>query len=149
MDQQNLNMRQRRWLDVVKDYDCEILYHPGKENVVADALSRKTHNVLLRVPLMRLTVTTSLFDLIRQSQERIKGQLAQLVPDSRGLLTRFGRVWVPAFCEARQTFLDEAHKSKFSIHPGATKMYRDLKTDYWWSGMKRDVARYVEKCLIV
>ena len=55
-------------MDVVKDYDCEILYHPGKANVVADALSRKTHDVLLRVPLMRLTVTTSLFDLIRQSQ---------------------------------------------------------------------------------
>ncbi|KAJ9541670.1 hypothetical protein OSB04_028176 [Centaurea solstitialis] len=158
LDQPNLNMRQRRWLDVVKDYDCEILYHPGKANVVADALSRKTHHVLLRVPLMRLTVTTSLFDLIRQSQadaikeenqkkERIKGQIPQLVTDSRGLLTRFGRVWVPVIGEARQTLLDEAHKSKFSIHPGATKMYRDLKTDYWWPGMKRDVARYVERCL--
>ncbi|KAJ9556778.1 hypothetical protein OSB04_011392 [Centaurea solstitialis] len=158
LDQPNLNMRQRRWLDVVKDYDCEILYHPGKANVVADALSRKTRHVLLRVPLMRLTVTTSLFDLIRQSQadaireenirkERIKGQLPQLVTDSRGLLTRFGRVWVPVSGEARQTLLDEAHKSKFLIHPGATKMYRDLRTDYWWPGMKRDVARYVEKCL--
>ncbi|KAJ9546254.1 hypothetical protein OSB04_025961 [Centaurea solstitialis] len=158
LDQPNLNMRQRRWLDVVKDYDCEILYHPGKANVVADALSRKTRHVLLRVPLMRLTVTTSLFDLIRQSQadaikvenqkkERIKGQLPQLVTDSRGLLTRFGRVWVPVAGEARQTLLDEAHRSKFSIHPGATKMYRDLKTDYWWPGMKRDVARYVERCL--
>ncbi|KAJ9546782.1 hypothetical protein OSB04_019325 [Centaurea solstitialis] len=158
LDQQNLNMRQRRWLDVVKDYDCEILYHPGKANVVADALSRKAHGDVLRVPLMRLTVTTSLIELIKSSQieavkvenqrrERIKGQLAQLVTDSRGLLTRSGRVWVPVSCEARQTLLDEAHKSKFSIHPGATKMYRDLKTDYWWPGMKRDVARYVEKCL--
>ena len=81
------------------------------------------------------------------NKERIKGQLAQLVPDSRGLLTSFGRVWVPASCGARQTLLDEAHKSKFSIHPDATKMYRDLKTDYWWPGMKRDAARYVEKCL--
>ncbi|KAJ9541992.1 hypothetical protein OSB04_028498 [Centaurea solstitialis] len=113
LDQQNLNMRQRRWLDVVKDYDYEILYHPGKANVVADTLSRKAHRDVLRVPLMRLTVTTSLIVLIRSSQ----------------------------------TLMDEAHKSKFSIHPGATKMYRDLKTDYWWSGMKRDVARYVEKCL--
>ncbi|KAJ9545069.1 hypothetical protein OSB04_024776 [Centaurea solstitialis] len=158
LDQQNLNMRQRRWLDVVKDYDCEILYHPGKANVVADALSRKVHGDVLRVPLMRLSVTTSLIELIKSSQseavkeenqkkERIKGQLDQLVTDSRGLLTRSGRVWVPVSCEARQTLLDEAHKSKFSIHPGATKMYRDLKTDYWWPGMKRDVARYVEKCL--
>ncbi|KAJ9535388.1 hypothetical protein OSB04_un001497 [Centaurea solstitialis] len=158
MDQQNLNMRQRRWLEVVKDYDCEILYHPGKANVVADALSRKGSMLLLRVPCMRLTVSTSLIELIRQSQveaikadnqkrERIKGQVDQLATDSRGLLTRFGRVWVPASCEARQTLLDEAHKSKFSIHPGATKMYRDLRTDYWWPGMKRDVAKYVEKCL--
>ncbi|KAJ9563654.1 hypothetical protein OSB04_008814 [Centaurea solstitialis] len=48
MDQQNLNMRQRRWLEVVKDYDCEILYHPGKANVVADALSRKGSMLLTR-----------------------------------------------------------------------------------------------------
>ncbi|KAJ9539518.1 hypothetical protein OSB04_032251 [Centaurea solstitialis] len=158
MDQQNLNMRQRRWLEVIKDYDCEILYHPGKANVVADALSRKGSILLLRVPCMRMTVTTSLIEMIRQSQveavregnqerERIKGQVDQLVADSRGLLTRYGRVWVPVSCEARQTLLEEAHKSKFSIHPGATKMYRDLRTDYWWPGMKRDVARYVEKCL--
>ncbi|KAJ9557882.1 hypothetical protein OSB04_012496 [Centaurea solstitialis] len=158
MDQQNLNMRQRRWLEVIKDYDCEILYHQGKANVVADALSRKGSRLLLRVPCMRMTVSTSLIELIRQSQveavkegnqkkQRIKGQVEQLMADGRGLLTRHGRVWVPVSCEARQTLLDEAHKSKFSIHPGATKMYRDLRTDYWWPGMKRDVARYVEKCL--
>ncbi|KAJ9547488.1 hypothetical protein OSB04_020031 [Centaurea solstitialis] len=158
MDQRNLNMRQRRWLEVIKDYDCEILYHPGKANVVADALSRKGSNLLLCVPCMRMTVSASLIEMIRQSQEeavkkenqrkeRIKGHVDQLVADSRGLLTRYGRVWVPVSCEARQTLLDGAHKSKFSIHPGATKMYRDLRTDYWWPGMKRDVARYVEKCL--
>ncbi|KAJ9538901.1 hypothetical protein OSB04_031634 [Centaurea solstitialis] len=158
MDQRNLNMRQRRWLEVIKDYDCEILYHPGKANVVADALSRKGNSLLLRVPCMRMTVSASLIELIRQSQEeavkkenqqkeRIKGQVDQLVADNRGLLTRYGWVWVPVSSEARQTLLDGAHKSKFSIHPGATKMYRDLSTDYWWPDMKRDVARYVEKCL--
>ncbi|KAJ9562321.1 hypothetical protein OSB04_007481 [Centaurea solstitialis] len=71
-----------------------------------------------------------------QKRERIKGQVDQLAADSRGLLTRYGRVWVPVSCEARQTLLNEAHKSRFSIHPGATKMYRDLRTDYWWPGMK-------------
>ena len=41
INQKELNMRQRRWLELVKDYDCDILYHPGKANVVADALSRR------------------------------------------------------------------------------------------------------------
>ncbi|KAJ9565618.1 hypothetical protein OSB04_001584 [Centaurea solstitialis] len=48
---------------------------------------------------------------------------------------------------ARKTLLEEAHKSRFFVHPGATKMYRDLRTDYWWLGMKREVARNVESCL--
>ncbi|KAD4982231.1 hypothetical protein E3N88_18902 [Mikania micrantha] len=43
--------------------------------------------------------------------------------------------------------MEEAHKSKYSIHPGATKMYRDLRVNYWWPGMKRDIAKYVENCL--
>ncbi|KAJ9549517.1 hypothetical protein OSB04_022060 [Centaurea solstitialis] len=152
LEQPNLNMRQRRWLDVVKDYDCEILYHPGKANVVADALSRKTEHTPLRISHLKMAVTTSFVDLVlraqeeasreeNQNRERIRGQMAALVRDSRGLLTRYGRVWVPRAGTARQTLLEEAHKSRFSIHPGATKMYRDLRTGYWWPGMKRDVAR--------
>ncbi|KAJ9561641.1 hypothetical protein OSB04_006801 [Centaurea solstitialis] len=82
-----------------------------------------------------------------QNRERVRGQLPLMVRDSRGLLTRYGRVWVPLSGDARQTLLEEAHKSRFSIHLGATKMYRDLRTDYWWPGMKREVARYVESCL--
>ncbi|KAJ9552821.1 LOW QUALITY PROTEIN: hypothetical protein OSB04_016866 [Centaurea solstitialis] len=158
LEQPNLNMRQRRWLDVVKDYDCEILYHPGKANVVADALSRKTDHTSLRISHLKMAVTTSFVDVVRRAQEeasreenqngeRIRGQMSALVRDSRGLLTRYGRVWVPRAGAARQTLLEEAHKSRFSIHPGATKMYRDLRTGYWWPGMKRDVARYVESCL--
>ncbi|KAJ9553199.1 hypothetical protein OSB04_017244 [Centaurea solstitialis] len=158
LDQPNLNMRQRRWLDVVKDYDCEILYHPGEANVVADALSRKTAHTSLRISHLKMAVTTSFLDLVRQAQEeagqnenqnkeRVRGQLPLMVRDSRGLLTRHTRVWVPHAGGARQTLLEEAHKSRFSIHPGATKMYRDLRTDYWWPGMKREVARYVESCL--
>ncbi|KAJ9541941.1 hypothetical protein OSB04_028447 [Centaurea solstitialis] len=136
LEQPNLNMRQRRWLDVVKDYDCEILYHPCKANVVADALSRKTDHTSLRISHLKMAVTTSFVDVF-----------SALVRDSRGLLTRYDRVWVPRAGAARQTLLEEAHKSRFSIHPGATKMYRDLRTSYWWPGMKRDVARYVESCL--
>ena len=66
MDQQNLNMRQTRWLDVLKDYDCEILYHPGKANVVADALSRKMTGPPIGDICMRLTMMSPLFDMIRE-----------------------------------------------------------------------------------
>ena len=62
-------MRQRRWLDVLKDYDCEILYHPGKANIVADALSRYTVGEPLRGMCKRLTVVTPLYDSIRKAQK--------------------------------------------------------------------------------
>ena len=67
MDQPNLNMRKRRWLDVVKDYDCEILYHPGKANVVADALSRRAESAPIRGICLRLTVMTPVLDNIREA----------------------------------------------------------------------------------
>ena len=83
MDQPNLNMRQYRWLDVVKDYDCEILYHLGK----ADALSRKAVTTLIRDICLRMNVITPLLEQIREAQgeamkeehrksEHIVGQVA-------------------------------------------------------------------------
>ncbi|KAL4565797.1 hypothetical protein LXL04_029903 [Taraxacum kok-saghyz] len=158
MDQQNLNMRQRRWLDTLKDYDCEILYHPGKANVVADALSRNPVSRPQRGKCLQLTMETPLLELIGKAQEltildanskreRVSGEIPSFERDGRGLLTRYGRVWVPFTGGNRQILMDEAHKSMFSIHPGATKMYRDMREDYWWPCMKRDVAKYVEECL--
>ena len=74
-------------------------------------------------------------------------ELPKMERNGRGLLTRYGRVWVPFAGGNRKILMEEAHKSKFSIHPGATKMYRDLREGYWWHGMKNDVARYVEECM--
>ena len=98
MDQPSLNMRQRRWLDVLKDYDCEILYHPGKANVVADALIHKATGSPIWGICMRVTVSPPLIDMIREAQvegvkkenwklERILGQYPLFIKDSRGLLT--------------------------------------------------------------
>ena len=81
--QRDLNLRQRRWLELLKDYDCSILYHLGKANVD----------------------------------------------------------------ELRKEIMEEAHFSAYSIHPGSTKMYHDLKDTYWWNGMKRDIAEFISKCL--
>ncbi|KAK1435339.1 hypothetical protein QVD17_01100 [Tagetes erecta] len=157
-DQKDLNMRQRRWLELVKDYDCEILYHPGKANVVADALSRKEACPPIRVKSLRMTITSDLFERIKVAQtealkeenwkrERIVGQVKDLDENVSGVKTRFGRVWIPNTCDVKGLLLDESHKSKYSIHPGATKMYYDLRVNYWWPGMKRDIVKYVEKCL--
>jgi hypothetical protein len=56
------------------------------------------------------------------------------------------RIVVPKDVEVCQQILDEAHLSRYSIHPGSTKMYQDLKQHYWWAKMKIEIARYVAKC---
>ncbi|KAI3665553.1 hypothetical protein L6452_44180 [Arctium lappa] len=157
-NQKELNMRQRRWLELLKDYDCELLYHPGKANVVADALSRKVCGGNSRATFARIEVTSTLIDRIKESQaealleENLKGEVMAkqhllLTEDSRGVKLFNGRVWVPKIGGNRELLLEDAHKSKYSIHPGSTKMYRDLKLLYWWPVMKLDVARYVEQCV--
>ncbi|GJX33791.1 putative reverse transcriptase domain-containing protein [Tanacetum coccineum] len=57
------------------------------------------------------------------------------------------RIWVPLVGGVRTIIMDEAHKTKYFVHPGADKMYHDLRDMYWWSGMKRDISTYVSKCL--
>nr|GFA31922.1 transposon Ty3-I Gag-Pol polyprotein [Tanacetum cinerariifolium] len=59
----------------------------------------------------------------------------------------FDRVWIPSVGGIRKLIMDEAHTSRYSIHPGADKMYYDLRDLYWWPGMKRDIVEYVSKCL--
>ncbi|GJZ82809.1 putative reverse transcriptase domain-containing protein [Tanacetum coccineum] len=57
------------------------------------------------------------------------------------------RIWVPLVGDVRMVIMDEAHKSRYSVHPGADKMYHDLRDMYWWPGMKRDIAMYISRCL--
>nr|GEW26719.1 putative reverse transcriptase domain-containing protein [Tanacetum cinerariifolium] len=57
------------------------------------------------------------------------------------------RIWVTLVEGVRTIIMDEAHKTKYSVHPGADKMYHDLRYMYWWPGMKRDITTYVSKCL--
>ncbi|KAD7477647.1 hypothetical protein E3N88_00783 [Mikania micrantha] len=158
LDQKMLNMRQRRWVELLNDYDCEIRYHPGKANVVADALSRKERVKPIRVKVLEMTIQTSLNPQIRETQrqalqttnytdEKLRGLDKQLKTKTDGILYFKNRAWIPVLGNIRPIILDEAHKSKYSIHPGADKMYKDLKDFYWWPGMKKQIAEYVNKCL--
>ncbi|GJY05472.1 putative reverse transcriptase domain-containing protein [Tanacetum coccineum] len=59
----------------------------------------------------------------------------------------FNRIWIPSVGGVRKLIMDEAHTSRYSVHPGADKMYYDLRDLYWWPGMKREISEYVSKCL--
>jgi hypothetical protein len=148
-----LNMRQRCWLELIKDYDLEVYYHPVKANVIADAhcscLSVEAFNetlcwkmrklnleIIPQGSLNHLSVEAPLRDNIVLAQRHDKGvriikqKLAQgeekykcFRVDHEGVLWFNERIVVPKDHKLRKRILDEAHLSKFSMHPGSTKMY--------------------------
>ncbi|WVZ48699.1 hypothetical protein U9M48_000118 [Paspalum notatum var. saurae] len=172
-------MRQRRWLELIKDYDLEIHYHPGKANVVADALSRRAHcNVIEARPTARvicwemdeiempteqlvelysLIIEPTIKDLVIAAQKQDPGMAhiregideekkACFTLDDQGVLWFKNRLVVPKDMELRKKILDEAHTSVLTMHPGSNKMYQDLKQKFWWTRMKREIAKYVSEC---
>ncbi|TYK14194.1 ty3-gypsy retrotransposon protein [Cucumis melo var. makuwa] len=148
--QKELNMKQRRWLELVKDYDCEILYHPGKANVVADALRRKLAQLTVQSTLRQKIIDAQSHDpdLAEKRGLAEAGQAVEFSISSDGGLLFERRLCVPSDSAVKTELLSEAHSSPFSMHPDSTKMYQDLKRVYWWRNMKREVAEFVSKCLV-
>ena len=162
-------------MELIKDYDMKLHYHPGKANVVADALTRKSYfNMLMTGGLPKelaedlrelcleivprgyvaaLEIQSALMDKIREAQKtdkeiaEIKERMSKVkakgfLEDEHDTLWFVDRVYVPNDPEIRKLILQEAHDSPYSIHPGNTKMYLDLKDSFWWTGMKKDIAEY-------
>ncbi|XP_076909664.1 uncharacterized protein LOC143567019 [Bidens hawaiensis] len=157
-EQKELNMRQKRWVELLNDYECAIKYHPGKANVVDDAFSRKENLKPRRVRALQLTIHAGLPERIREAQlealkaknfdfEALRGINGKSEVESDGIGYYNGRIWVPRYGNLRELVMDEAHKSRYSVHPGSDKMYQDLRELYWWPGMKEEIANYVAKCL--
>ncbi|KAJ0566875.1 putative nucleotidyltransferase, Ribonuclease H [Helianthus annuus] len=154
--QKELNMRQRRWMEILSDYDCDIQYHEGKGNVVADALSRKDHEKQRRVRALRINLQVDLMGQLKEIQETaikddgegMKGYLKELEQGNDGIWKfHKNRSSIPKQGNLRSKILEEAHKSRYTVHPGNNKMYQDLRKNFWWIGMKKDIAEYVSKCL--
>ncbi|KAG8474512.1 hypothetical protein CXB51_031385 [Gossypium anomalum] len=132
-----LNLRQRLWVELLNDYDCTIEYHPGKANVVADALSRMTKSDLRAM----LACLSLLDDGSLLAELQVKPVESEETSDfrinSEGVLCFRRRMCIPKDDDLRQSILREAHSSLYAMHPGRNKMYQNLRELYWWPGLKR------------
>ena len=153
----DLNLRQRRWLEFVKDYDFELSYHPSKANVVTDALSRRSYatslcavrewrlmdavtDVVIRVPrdaeraaVASLSMMPKLYRQIivaQRSDRRLIRilHMQDVYMDNSNVVRLRGRIYVPSL--VRDELLAEGHRSRFAIHPGSTKMYKNLRRHF-------------------
>ncbi|GKD98295.1 putative reverse transcriptase domain-containing protein, partial [Tanacetum coccineum] len=104
---------------------------------------------------MNMTLQSCIKDKIPAAQKEAVDKSARLqkgldeiiIQRSDGTLYYLDRIWVPLKGDVRTLIMDEGHKSKYFVRPGADKMYYDLRYRYWWTGMKKDIAEYVSKCL--
>nr|GEZ17396.1 putative reverse transcriptase domain-containing protein [Tanacetum cinerariifolium] len=144
-------MHQRRWNELFSDYECEICYHPGKANVVADALSRKERVkpkcvpamaiiIHYRVKRMILVAHSEAFKQENVPAERLHSLDQHMERKEDKSLYFMDRIWVLLVRGVRTIIMNEPHKTRYSVHPGADKMYHVLRDMYWWRGMKRDIA---------
>ena len=176
-------MRQRRWMEFREDYDFTLHYHPGKANMVADALSRKSRGALASIASREWRMLETMVQFGLQYNDQAQGIMGSLVAmpsllsrviesqgqdievvsirdrvrpgmgdegwaiQTNGSLQYKGRVVLPQLIELREEILREFHCSRFAVHPSGTKMYRDLHCYYYWSGMKRHVGDFVQRCL--
>jgi hypothetical protein len=144
--------------------------------VVADALSRKVVAPLVAtLPFelekmdisfcyvgtaqaeIQLTLESNIVERIRQAQEQDRllmqaarrvreGRVGPFTIDGTGAVRFQGRLCIPQKAQVKDDILKEAHRTPYTVHPGETKMYNDLKQNFWWKRMKVDVAKYVASC---
>ncbi|MCO5603851.1 hypothetical protein L7F22_058005 [Adiantum nelumboides] len=157
--QPNLNMRQRRWIKLLQEYDFDIKYRPGKDKVVADGLSRKSFLNAISIPsnpILDMIKEASLNDPEYQDLTRRIQNLGETKEISRptreyslqgSFLYYEQRLCVPKDPTLKKAILFEAHDSPIFGHPRYAKTLNAIRKSYFWPGMKGDFLRYVKQCL--
>ena len=154
--QPNLNQRQLRWMERVVDYDCEILYKPGKENVVADAFSRIHISALSSLSSNNIRKSfiigyrkDSFRSLIKEVEEK-KGIFTRYMVENKLLYYRTDeyepwRLCIPNI-SYRNMVIHENHDLSIAGHPGFVQTYSKIARSYYWPGMSKDIRKHVKEC---
>ncbi|GJT97899.1 putative reverse transcriptase domain-containing protein [Tanacetum coccineum] len=165
-------MRQRHWLELLSDYDCDIRYHPRKANVIADALSRKEQDQPLRVRALVMTIGLDLPKrilnaqtearkpkniksedvggmLVENSKDPEKFRMKKLEPRAGGTLCLNSRSWLPCYGDLRTMIMHESHKSKYSIHPGQGRTSETIRSSQGYDTIWVIVDRLTKSAIFV
>jgi len=157
--QPTLNARQARWVDFLSGFDFDIKHLQGKENKVADALSRKIQNLYevsisgWKSPFLEIikeiadqdTEYQQLKLQIQQSAREDSQQEYEL--DNAGMIYFKQRLYVPNQSRIKNLIMDEFHVSHYAGHPGYQKMITAIQKEYFWPGMKKSIVEYLAWCL--
>jgi hypothetical protein len=151
--------RQARWMALLSDFYFEIKHIKGKENRVVDALSRSIKMIHLAAistcetdvrERVRNAQETDVFfktmtSYLRQEPTGIKYEGYQMLEE--GLLTYINRLYIPNCDDLKRFIMDELHKRPYIGHPGYQKMITTTRKQFYWPGLKKDIANYLAKCL--
>ncbi|KAH0644892.1 hypothetical protein KY284_032776 [Solanum tuberosum] len=149
-NQKDLNRRQRRWLELLKDYDMSVLYHPGVQLVDSTKGGVMVHNGSESSFVADVKAKQGLDPILVELKEAVlKKSVEAFSQEGDGVLRYQGNLCFPNVDELKEQILAETHSWRYSIHPGATKTYHDFWEVYWWNQMKKDIAGFVAKCLNV
>jgi hypothetical protein len=158
-DQPKINTRKARWMSLLSEFDFKIKHIKGKESRVVDALSRsikmihlaevRTCEMNVRERVRNSQETYAFFKTVtsylRQEPTRIRYEGYQMLEE--GLLTYKNRLYIPNCDDLKMFIMDELHKRPYTGHPVYQKMITTTRKQFYWTGLKKDIANYLDKCL--
>ena len=140
-------------------FDFEIKHIKGKENRVADALSRKVQEMYvaslsicqsnLMQQIVNRTARDELYEHVKDKlqQQSLKKRYEGYKLEEDGLLTFKGRIYIPNVAYLRRLVMDEIHQAPYSGHLGYQKIIATARKKYFWPGMKKDIVEYISRCM--